>query len=572
MTAADAAARAALARAIRQGQGAEPADLVIKGADILNVFTLEVMPGDVAIAGDRIVGIHDDYEGREILDGTGLTVVPGFIDTHCHVESSLITPGEFDRGVLPRGTTTAICDPHEIANVLGLEGIRYFLAAAEALVMDLRIQLSSCVPATHLETAGADLPAEVLLPFARHPKVIGLAEMMNVPGVLAAAEPVLDKLIAFQDGHIDGHAPLVTGKALNGYLTARIRTDHECTRLDEAREKLRKGMYVLMREGSVAKDVAALTPLLSEVTSPFIAFCTDDRNPLEIAREGHLDHAIRKAIGLGAPVAASYRAASLSAARAFGLTDRGAVAPGYLADLVLVSDLAGCRVERVIKSGRVVTDASFADRDLPAPIGLTSVKREPATAEVFRIGANASRTPVIGVIEHSLLTEPLEDEVPLRDGARVADPARDLLKVCVLERHGVNGNTGRGFVRGFALNEGAIASSVGHDSHNLCVIGVNDADMAVAVNRLIDLQGGFVVVRDGAVLAELALPLAGLMSLEPLETVEAALVELRAAAHAIGCTLAEPFLQLAFLPLPVIPHLKITDKGMVDVDRFELIV
>ena len=563
---------AALARAIRQGKGAEPADLVIKGADILNVFTLEVSAGDIAMCGDRIVGVYESYEGRSVIDGTGMTVVPGFIDTHCHVESSLITPGEFERGVLPLGTTTAICDPHEIANVLGLAGLRYFLAASEAMVMDLAVQLSSCVPATHLETAGAHLTAADLLPFADHPNVIGLAEMMNFPGVLSTDDEVLAKLVPFQSGHIDGHAPLLRGRDLNGYLSARIRTDHECTSADEAREKLRKGMAVLMREGSVAKDVAALAPLLSAATAPFMAFCTDDRNPLEIAEEGHLDFAIRKAIGMGVPIAAAYRAASLSAAAIFGLTDRGAIAPGYLADLVLVSDLRTCRVDRVVKSGRLVSDALFADRQLPAPVGLASVKRDRATAATFRVDANGSRAPVIGVIEHSLLTDALEDDLPLLNGARVAAPDRDLLKICVLERHGVNGNVGRGFVRGFGLTCGAIASSVGHDSHNICVVGADDNDMAIAVNRLIDLQGGFVVVQDGAVTAELALPLAGLMSLEPLESVEAALVTLRTAAQALGCTFAEPFLQLAFLPLPVIPHLKITDKGMVDVDRFELIV
>ena len=563
--------KAELGRRIDQARGRAPADLVIKATRFLDVATGELDSGDIAICGDWIVGTHDDYRGIREIDGRGRVAVPGFIDTHVHVESSLVTPFEFERAVLPRGTTTAICDPHEIANVLGAEGVRYFLEAALSLHMTLRVQLSSCVPATHLETSGARLDAADLVGLRDHPAVLGLAEMMNFPGVLAKDDTVLDKLIAFAGWHVDGHAPLVRAYDLNGYLAAAIRTDHESTGFEEGREKLEKGMQVLMREGSIAKDVAALAPLLTERTWPFLAFCTDDRNPLEIALEGHVDFAIRKAIGLGVPPLTAYRAASCGAARAFGLFDRGQIAPGRRADLVLLDDLEGCAVAQVICGGAVVDDDALAARDPVAPVGYGSVKRAPVDAALLEVRAAGPSGPVIGAIENSLLTERLSLELPFRDGLRLPDPAQGVHKLCVLERHGRNGNVGRAFVKGFGALQGALASSVGHDSHNLIVVGDNDADMALAVNRVVEMQGGYVAVRGGKVLAELPLPIAGLMSDRPFEEVAEALRALRGTARAMGAALAEPFLQLAFLPLPVIPHLKLTDRGLVDVDRFELI-
>jgi adenine deaminase len=328
---------------------------------------------------------------------------------------------------------------------------------------------------------------------------------------------------------------------------------------------------VLIREGSVSKDLDALYPLINEFTSPFLGFCTDDRNPLDIHEEGHLDFLVRRAISLGAPVAAVYRTASWSAARGFGLTDRGLIAPGYLADFLLLDDLESCTVHTVFRRGRPVTADTFAGRVLPQPPGGNTMYLPPVTAEVFRVPATGAATPVIGIIPGKILTQRLEANLPFREGRRHADPEHDLLKICVLERHGRNGNIGRGFVKGFGFREGALASSVGHDSHNLCVVGTNDEDMAVAVNRLLALGGGFAAVQSGRILAELALPFAGLMSLDPFETVASKLYTLRAAVEAMGCQLPEPFLQLAFLPLPVIPHLKITDLGLVDVDRFELV-
>jgi adenine deaminase len=555
-------------RCIDQALGRIAADLVIRNTRFLDVVTGERVQGDVAICGDRIIGTCESYTGTKEIDGTDLTVVPGFIDTHVHCESSLVTPLEFDRCVLPRGTTTAICDPHEIANVLGREGIEYFLRCAERTCMDLFVQLSSCVPATELETAGARLDAADLVGLRDHPKVIGLAEFMNYPGLLAKAPDVLDKLAAFQGWHIDGHAPLVRGRELNAYLACGICTCHETTSQDEAREKLRKGMHVLIREGTVSKDLHALAPLLNPLTSNAMGFCTDDRNPLDIGEEGHLDFLIRSAIALGIAPGDAYRAATWSAARAFGLRDRGMVAPGKKADLVLLSDYQSCQVHTVISAGRVVTPELFALREQVAPVGLGSVKRQPVTQEDLRIASTGGECPVIGVNAGSIITAHRTLPVPVVAGVRVADPDADILKICVLERHGRGGHIGRGFVQGFGLSQGALASSVGHDSHNLCVMGSSDADMVVAANHLIDIGGGFAVALNGKILAALPLPVAGLMSLDSHESVRAQLLVLREQVRALGCPLPEPFLQLAFLPLPVIPHLKITDRGLVDVDRF----
>ncbi|WHO74716.1 adenine deaminase [Rhizobium sp. BT03] len=562
---------AKLERLVDQGVGRIPADIVLKGGGFFDLVTGELVQSDIAIGGDRIVGTSGNYQGETEIDISGKIVVPGFIDTHLHIESSLVTPHEFDRCVLPYGVTTAICDPHEIANVLGTAGIEFFLQSALETIMDIRVQLSSCVPATHLETSGADLPIERLLPFRHHPKVIGLAEFMNFPGVIHKDPVCMAKLDAFQGGHIDGHAPLLTGNDLNGYLAAGIRTEHECTTATEALEKIRKGMHILVREGSVSKDLAALTPIITERLSPYLALCTDDRNPLDIAEQGHLDHMIRTAIASGVEPLAIYRAASISAARAFGLRDRGLVAPGWRADLVVLDSLEGCRADMVFSAGRRVTDTLFSTRKPVAPIGLDSVKARPVNAAHFGVPAREGETSVIGVMPGKIITEHRRYRLPVRGNETSVDLANDIIKVAVIERHGKNGNHANGFVQGFGLKKGAIASTVGHDSHNICVVGVSEDDMARAANRLGEIKGGFVVVEDGMVTGEIALPIAGLMSLEPYETVRDTLHHLRKAAFALGATLEEPFLQLAFLPLPVIPHLKISDRGMVDVDKFALI-
>lgn len=560
-----------LEKRIAVAKGDMPADLVLKGARTLDLVTGDLMDGDVAIVDGVIAGTCGVYAGATEVDLTGRILVPGFIDTHLHIESSLVTPFEFDRCVAPHGVTTAICDPHEIANVIGADGIRYFQNASAHTLMDIRVQLSSCVPSTHMETAGAALSADDLAPLMGHPSGIGLAEFMNYPGVIHRDPEVLKKLSLFSGGHIDGHCPQLRGQDLNAYVAAGISTEHEATTAQEAREKLQKGMRVLIREGSVSKDLDALQPLLTERTAPYMCLCTDDRNPLDIAEEGHLDHMIRSLIAKGTPPLAAYRAASLSAAEAFGLKDRGLIAPGKRADIVVLSSLEACDVQRVFCAGVEATADAFAGRTTLPPVARHSVHAPVLRAEDFRAKANKAETDIIGILEGKIITEHLKDTVPVVDGDKQPDPQRDLIRIAVVERHGKNGNIATGFVRGFGLERGAIASTVCHDHHNIACVGVSYDDMALAANRLTDLEGGFVVAAGGKVLAELALPVAGLMSLEPFETVRDKLILLREAAKSLGVTLNEPFLQLAFLALPVIPALKITDRGMVDVTRFEII-
>ncbi|WP_413571603.1 adenine deaminase [Brucella sp. H1_1004] len=560
-----------LEQMIDQGAGREPADIVLKGGRFFDLVTGELVESDIAICGDRIVGTFGTYHGKQEIDISGRIVVPGFIDTHLHIESSHITPHEFDRCVLPQGVTTVVCDPHEIANVLGAEGLKYFLDSSLETIMDIRVQLSSCVPATHMETSGSELLIDDLLPFADHPKVIGLAEFMNFPGVLSKDPECMAKLKAFQGRHIDGHAPLLRGFDLNGYIAAGIRTEHEATSAEEALEKMRKGMHVLVREGSVSKDLHALMPIITERHSPFLSLCTDDRNPLDIADQGHLDYLIRTAIAGGVEPLAIYRAASVSAARAFGMHDRGLVAPGQRADLVIIDSLESCHAEIVLSAGRVVSKELFATRKTVAEVGRNSVKAQKVSATNFRSQSNSGKTRAIGIVPGKIITESLEFDLKVGPHGVEPDLERDVVKIAVVERHGKNGNIATGFVHGFGLKAGAIASTVSHDSHNICVVGVSDEDIAAATNRLGEIEGGFVVVRDGKVLAEMPLPIAGLMSVEPYETVREQLRTLRHAAEELGSTLEEPFLQLAFVALPVIPHLKITDRGLVDVDKFEFV-
>jgi adenine deaminase len=561
---------APLSARIDQGRGITPADLVLKGGRVFDLITGDLVETDVAICGDTIVGVFGSYQGKREIDVSGRILVPGFIDTHLHIESSLVTPFEFDRCVTPHGITTAICDPHEIANVCGLTGINYFLEASTRTLMDIRVQLSSCVPSTHMETTGARLEAADLIPLMDHPRVIGLAEFMNYPGVLFKDAGCMAKLQAWQGRHIDGHAPLLRGNDLNGYISAGIRTEHEATTAAEGLEKLRKGMRVLIREGSVSKDLHALAPLLTERFAPYLCLCTDDRNPLDIAEHGHLDYMIRTAISLGAEPLAVYRAASLSAAEAFSLKDRGLIAPGKRADIAVIDTLAGCNVSTVFAGGVEITDAAFAARAEIPPVARHSVKATKVEPHHFRTGGNRTETPVIGIQPGKIITQHLTFDIAPQDGDKRPDIVRDLVKIAVIERHGVNGNRATGFVQGFGLQRGAIASTVCHDHHNIAVVGADYADMALAANRLGEIEGGFVVVEGGKILAELALPVAGLMSLNPFETVHQDLIALRAAARSLGVVLEEPFLQLAFLCLPVIPHLKITDHGMVDVDKFEV--
>jgi adenine deaminase len=554
---------AVLAKRILAARGLEPCDLSIEGGELVDVAAGTVRPASVGIVGDTIVAVGEPRPAKRVVEARGRFLAPGFIDTHLHVESSLVTPAEFERLVLPRGTTTAICDPHEIANVIGVPGIAWFLEAAQSLVMTLKVNLPSCVPASRLETSGAVLEIEDLWPLADHPSALGLAEMMNFPGVIEGDLDLLKKLAAFADRHVDGHAPLLRGEGLDAYLCGGARTDHECTLLEEAREKLEKGMIVLMREGSVTRNVAALAPLLTEMTWPRIAFCTDDRKPVDIIAEGHIDHAMRAAIDAGAPVLPVYRSASLAAATAFRLHDRGLIAPGRRADIVLLDDLPGVAVSGVVAAGRVVEADLFEERSHPAPVGYGSVRLDPVEAGSFAIAAPVGEMDVIGVVPLSVITEHRRMIPPVEAGQVVADPEQSLHLVAVLERHGRNGNIGRGLVHGFGPMYGAIATSIGHDSHNVTVVGSSAADMAAAVNRIIEMQGGAAVVRDGQVIADLALPVAGLMSDRPYEEVAERFGSLRTAARSLGCPMPEPLQPLAFLPLSVIPHLKLTDLGYV---------
>lgn len=560
-----------LDRLIRVARGMEPADLVYQNVTMLMVSTGEWITGSLAIAGDRIAAAGPEvYDGLQTVDGTGLFAVPGFIDAHVHIESCHILPRAFESLVLPRGTTAAVCDPHELANVCGKDAIRYFLDCAGQLQMDLRIQLSSCVPATPLETAGACLTAEDLKTFADHPYVTGLAEFMNVPGVLFEDPPVLAKLKTFAGKVIDGHAPLLAGKDLNAYLACGVRSDHECTSAAEAMEKIRRGMTVFIREGSVAKDLDLLAEILTPETVDFVTFCTDDRNLEDIESGGHLDFIIRRMISKGIAPELVYRAASRTAARYFRMEDRGVLAPGFLADVVILEDVANCRIRQVIKSGRIVGREEPQTRMPDITFALDSVRRGPVTESDLAVHSGKRETPVIGILPESLLTEHLTRDLPLSpEGIKSSLPEKDILKLCVLARHGKNDHIGKGFVEGFGLKKGAIASTVGHDSHNLCVIGCNDHDMAAAANALISCGGGFAVASEGKILALAPLAAGGLLSIKPLAEFRQEMAAVEKAIRDLGGAVQAPLMQLAFLVLPVIPHLKLTDRGLVDVDKFD---
>lgn len=556
-------ASTALKRRIDAAMGRIPCDLQIRNSRFLDVFSCSWKQGDISIMDGTIVGIEPGLKARRALDGKGRTLVPGFIDAHVHVESSLLTPDNFESAVLPRGTTTAVCDPHELANVSGVEGLRYFLEAASALSLDLRVMLSSCVPATHFETnGGGEIRAADLLPLLSHPKALGLAEMMNVPGVLNADPAVLAKLEAFSGRPLDGHCPLVSGRALSAYAAAGISSCHESSRLDEASEKLTKGISVWIREGSVAKDLKTLAPLLTLATSTSMGFCTDDRNPLDIASQGHIDHLVREAIrSSGVAPEVAFRAASWSVARHYGLSRKGAIAPGYDADLVLLRDEAGCcEIEKVLLRGIPVQELAPSSVSKARGDILRTVRAQ--VPEPADLQGPEGRVHVIAVEPGKILTG---HQVMNHDEPGVA-------RLSVLERYGHGSRPANGYVRGFGERfDGAIASSVGHDSHNLIVVGKNPADMRIALSALIESGGGFCVVRNGSLTARLPLPFGGLMSREDPATITRELVALRQASRETGCELLEPFLQLAFLSLPVIPSLKLTDKGLVDVNQFKMI-
>ncbi|MGB8992524.1 MAG: adenine deaminase [Desulfobaccales bacterium] len=557
---------------LRVARGEAPADLVLTGARVANVYTGEWQETAVAVFDGIIVGLGD-YPGPR-LPVPGRYILPGFIDGHLHLESSMLTPGELARALLPLGTTTVVADPHEIANVLGAAGLDYLLSASEGLPVDFFFMLPSCVPASPLETSGACLRAAALEPYRRHPRVLGLAEVMNFPGLVAGEPELLAKLALFPQGPVDGHAPLLTGPALTAYRLAGIGSDHECTTLAEAREKLRLGFYLMVREGSLAKNLADLLPAVTPASLRRTMLVTDDSHPEDLLRTGHLNHLLRRAVSLGLDPLAAVTMATLNPAEYFRLRDRGAVAPGLAADLVVVEDLTDFRIDKVFKNGRLLADQgrlSAAAETTPPPAPASAMHVKDLAPEALSPPVTAREVKVIGLIPGQLLTEKRLLTAPVREGRLATDPARDLLKLAVVERHHGTGHLGLGLVQGFGLPRGALASSVAHDSHNIVVVGADEADMLHAIRHLVRLGGGMAVVAGGKVLADLALPIAGLISPLPLEQVAAAYTRLKKAYHGLGGALQDPFMALSFLALPVIPALKLTDLGLVDVDRFSVV-
>lgn len=558
-------------------RGEAPCDLLLRGGQLVNVLSGEIYPAEVAIFHGRIAAVSaipGQYTAREVIELDGEYIAPGFIDGHVHIESSLVVPAEFSNAVVPHGTTSVVTDPHEIANVHGLEGIRFMLSASDALPLRVFVMLSSCVPATHMETSGACLTADDLATLLREPRVLGIAEMMNYPGVIAGIDDMVQKaLLGHSSGvRVDGHSPLLSGQGLQAYAAGGIASDHESVSAGEALEKLRAGLHVLIREGSTAKNLDGLLPMVTERTARFCSFATDDKQPDDLSRDGHIDHCVRRAIAAGVDPVLALQMATINTARHYGLNDLGAIAPGYHADLVTFKDLREPRISRTIAAGRLVAErGNILQR---ATNGVTPPKNQMLTArlgpESFLIPHEGSRARVIVALPNQIVTRCEVVEVAQQGGYAVSDTERDILKIAVVERHRGTGNVGLGLVRGFGLKSGALASSIAHDSHNLVVLGVSDADMLLAARTVGEMGGGVCATNDGTVLAQLPLPVAGLMSDQSWESVRDKLQDLLKSARGLGCPLENPYMAMAFLALPVIPQLKLTDMGLVDVDAFEL--
>lgn len=563
---------------INAARGIEKADLVIKNANIVNVLSEEIHKGDIAIKDGMIAGIGENYLGEKEIDVNGAYVTPSFIDGHVHLESSMMLPKEFAKVVLPAGTTTVIIDPHEISNVLGLHGISFMHEAVKNLPIDVYTMLPSCVPATPFETSGFDLNSYDLSLLIDKPWVLGIAEMMNFPGVLNLDKNVMAKLeLAKSRGKcIDGHAPYLRGKDLCAYIASGVKSDHECTTPDEAIEKLRLGMYVMIREGTAAKDLDALIPVLKNCNTRKCIFVTDDRHPADLKE--HINGMVRRAVEAGVNPVKAVQIASLNTAEYFGLKNLGAIAPGYKADLLILPDLKSFKPDVVIKNGQVVAQDGKLTTEMSDCDSLSmrnSVNVRWITPYDFMIPTSvdleSAKVNAIEVVPHQLITKSVISEVNVIDGNAVSNVENDTLKICVIERHRATGNIGKGFVKGFNLKCGAIASTVAHDSHNMIVVGTNDEDMYKAAVALIKCQGGKVVVKDGEIISELSLPIAGLISDKDFDYVVGKCEELNKAAHSIGCKLEDPFMTMGFLSLPVIPELKITDKGVFDTSKFDFV-
>jgi len=569
-----------LEQLIAVARGDAPGDTLLANGRIVNVFTSEVEEGDVVLCGDRIAGISRGYKAREVVDLGGAYLLPGFINGHTHIESSMLSIGQYARAVAARGTTSVITDLHELANVAGLRALRRLLRDAARLPLDVFLMAPSCVPATNLETAGASLEPRDIAAALRWQNTVGLGEMMNFPGVISGDRHSLDKLRAARGRPIDGHAPGLTGKGLNAYLAAGPRSDHESTRLEEGRDKLRRGMHLMIREGTSEKNLEELLPLVTDDTYPRCLLVVDDRSCQDLLHDGDIDAVVRKAVRLGLSPIRAIQLATINPATYFGLSDRGAIAPGFVANLIVADDLSDLQPRQVYYAGRLVASDGHAlfPADLRISRRLTRTFHiAPFGEDAFTLRTSArsarggvrqaDRLPVIGVVPGQIITRRLTEEVRVEDGRVVADSERDILKLAVVERHRATGNIGLGLVKGLGLKRGALASSVAHDSHNVIVVGTNDRDMYVAVREVERMHGGLTVVAEGQVLASLALPLAGLMSPQPLETVAAQLEAVEAAAASLGAGVPAPFAVLSFLALAVIPELKLTDKGLVDVEK-----
>ena len=583
---ADASKIETMKESIALAQGHHKADLAIRHVTYLDVFRGTFRKGDVLIAKGKIVALGEGYQAHREIDGTGRFLVPGFIDAHVHLESSLLTPVRYAELVLRHGTTSVVWDPHEIANALGAVGLRWALEASRDLMLSVFVMAPSCVPAVSesmgLESSGHTLDAAALAPFHDEPRVVGLGEMMNIPGLLMGDTDVLKKLIQFSDRHIDGHCPGITGRTLAACVAAGVGTCHESLTADEGAAKLAMGMALLVREGSCAQNADALLGLIDARSAMRIALCSDDLNPADIARRGHIDHIIDKGLRMGIAPEDIFRSASYSAAQIFGLKGRGAIAPGHVADLVFVAPAdgktfaSGLAVGDVIVGGKLLAECKgrCAAKEVSRPSGVRNIRLSPVSAEDFVVSSHEDgpqRVRVIEIVPEQIVTRSLEETLVVAKGKMAADPARDLLKIAVFERyHGTSGHA-VGFVKGFGLTEGAIAASISHDAHNVVVVGCDDQSMAAAVNRVITMDGGIVVIGPLGECHELPLPIGGLMTDAPSAQVVATLSELKEVTHQLGSALPEPFLQLAFLSLPVIGKLKLTDKGLVDVDLFKVV-
>jgi adenine deaminase len=555
-----------LARRLAVARGDELADVVIEGGKIFSVFTREWIETEVAICDGYVAGLGT-YAGKEVIHAGGRYVVPGLIDAHMHLETVKLLVNEFARLVLPMGTTAVVADPHEVANVLGTDGIHWLADLADEVPLDIFFMASSSVPASKFESPRRAFTIGDLQGLLRRRRVIGLAEMMNYPGVVAGDPNELAKL-GLESSHVDGHAPGLIGPGLQAYAAAGIRSDHECYTAEEGRQRLRAGMWVLMREATAARNLEALVPLVAEFGPHRLALCTDDREPEHIAEEGHMNSVVRRAVELGVSPEDALMMATLNPALWHGLREFGAVAPGYVADLLLLPDLERFEPDLVLKRGAPVEE--FPRPEVPEWVKST-VRVQPTASNDFAIPWEGGTARVIGLIEGQIVTDELHEEPKAEDGFAVADTERDLVKIAVVERHLGTGRIGLGLVHGFGLKRGAIATSLAHDAHNIVVVGVDDADMARAVGRLAELAGGLVVIADRGVQAELPLPIAGLLADATYEEVVELSEACLAAARDLGCTFPAPFQTLSFLALSVIPKLKITDRGLIDVDAFEIV-